>query len=104
MNEEFKHILMAKKRAMSMGKYSAYKDEYNQSKLAPSVSNMVFLLDRPSNHKSEDGNYIADLYFISKTANSINRYCDSNIIKGDCATEYWLELFLWYVDSVMLIK
>lgn len=91
-------VKSARKRALSMGRYSGWRREYDRHPLAACVDNYTACIDAERENKSPD--WLAILGFILAIARRINGYCDDHKVADDPAAQYWLERFLWRCDSV----
>lgn len=88
----------ARLRAANMGRYHAFRPEFNRHKLAV-LMNFIEPVMTELEQSSRD--YLYVLHDWWKTACLVNKHCDANRIEGDEAAQYWLELFLWH-DSQLL--
>lgn len=84
----------AKKRAVSMGRFHAWKPSFEAHPLAAAMDNYTACID------ADAGDFDAILGYLLVQAKRINTVCDSQRIVGDEAGEYWLERFLWRCDLV----
>ena len=80
-----------------MGKFSGWRVEYDSHPLAAVTANYIDIIEA---ELAGECDYLSVLIWIDHIALAINKYCDNNLIKGDTAAEYWLELFLYRVDIV----
>ena len=84
----------AKKRAISMGQFHAWRPEFNAHSLAAAMDNYTACIDGAAD------DYPAIMGYLLAQARRINAVCDAQRIVGDAAGEYWLERFLWRCDAV----
>ena len=90
-------VKSARKRALTMGVYSGWRHEYDSHFLAACLDNYTCCVDA---EMSGERDFFEVLIYIWFMARRINLFCDSQLVKGDAAAEYWLERFLWRVDCV----
>ena len=92
-------VKSAKKRAISMGRYSGWRPEYDHHHLAACMDNYTAVLDAELGSESPVC-YLVAFGCIEKMARRINAYCDGHKVVGDAAAQYWIERFLWRCDAV----
>ena len=91
-------IKSAIRRCQKMGKYAGWKPEFNNHQLAASLDNHTWCIDVERQEDQPD--WFAILCWTLNMARSINAYCDTTKVADDAAAQYWLERFLWRVNSV----
>lgn len=91
MNDRFATIKAARKRCMSMGKTHVWQPCFDQHKIAAVISNYTAIFDGSDEPLDK-------LFYILHMAEAVNRYCDSNLVSGDLAAEYWLDRCLWVIE------
>lgn len=96
-----KEIQTAKKRCITMGVAQGWRPEFDLHPLAASIDNHTCVIDVELEKEKPD--YLSILVWIHTMAKKVNQYCDEQMVKDNKAAEYWLERFLWRVDSVVLI-
>lgn len=94
-------IIRAKKRCQDMGQYHAFEQSFLIHPLAPAIDNATALIE------ADLGEHVGTLAWTAWAASKINKFCDDNFIKGNKASEYWLECFLWmtrYQEKIACIE
>ena len=92
-----------------MGKYHAWKPEFNSHPLAACIDNHTACIDgaigpRGRTHSTDAMDFLSALLCLRFMSDAINRYCDDHRIAGYTAAEYWLERFMWVADCVVPIE
>lgn len=90
----------AKKRAISMGKYSSWRPEYDRHLLAACIDNRTTVIDAELDGENNHVCFLLILWELLAMARKINAYCDTSKVVGDAAAQYWLERFLWRCDII----
>ena len=94
-------IIRAKKRCQDMGRYHVFEHSFLAHPLAPAIDNATAMVETAPNE------YVGALAWIAWAASKVNKFCDDNFIKGNVASEYWLECFLWltrYQEKIACIE
>jgi len=93
-------IKSAQKRCMSMGRHHTWQLDFDEHPLAACISNHLFCIDVELNEQNSDP--LAIMFWILNIARKINQYCESYKVTGNRASEYWLEIFLWRCECIVV--
>ena len=86
-------VISARKRCVSMGRYHAWRPDFDAHPLAACLDNHTKCLDAELEEAQPD--WLEMMIYICIMARRINWFCAANKISDDVAAQYWLERFLW---------